>query len=309
MACYESFAEIYDRFMDDVPYDRWRDHLLSIFKEYGIRSGLVAELGCGTGNMTERMAASGYDMTGIDRSTDMLQIAQEKQIRRLLSRESATDSEEKTETAQILYLCQDMRSFELYGTMAGIYAVCDAMNYLLTEEDLLTVLRLVNNYLDPGGVFIFDLVSEAAYRKMGERTIADCRDIGAFIWQNEFDEARWINHYDLEMFIREDAGELTVESSAESSSGKEQGTEEKRDAAGEGREERAYFRRHEEHVTRAYPVDRVICLIKESGLAFEKVLDAETMGEISDRTQRYYFVAREIAKAGSKDTASFRRWK
>lgn len=66
MACYESFAEIYDRFMDDVPYDRWRDHLLSIFKEYGIRSGLVAELGCGTGNMTERMAASGYDMTGID---------------------------------------------------------------------------------------------------------------------------------------------------------------------------------------------------------------------------------------------------
>ena len=142
--------------------------------------------------------------------------------------------------------------------MAGIYAVCDAMNYLLTEEDLLTVLRLVNNYLDPGGVFIFDLVSEAAYRKMGERTIADCRDIGAFIWQNEFDEARRINHYDLEMFIREDAGELAVE---------------------------------------------------ESGLAFEKVLDAETMGEISDRTQRYYFVAREIAKAGSKDTASFRRWK
>src|SRR3712207_2044868 len=85
MACYESFAEIYDRFMDDVPYDRWRDNLLSLFHAYGIRDGLVAELGCGTGNMTERMAKAGYDMTGIDRSEDMLQIAQEKQINRLLS--------------------------------------------------------------------------------------------------------------------------------------------------------------------------------------------------------------------------------
>lgn len=292
MAYYESFAEIYDRFMDDVPYDRWRDHLVSVFREYGIEDGLIAELGCGTGNMTERMAASGYDMTGIDRSEDMLQIAQEKQICRLSSQALASALEEQARSSQILYLCQDIRSFELYGTMAGIYAVCDTMNYLLTEEDLLTVLRLVNNYLDPGGVFIFDLVSEAAYRKMGEKTIADCRDIGAFIWQNDFDAARRVNHYDLEMFIREDAGELA----AKEASGRRADWDGETDAGGE--KERVYFRRHEEHVTRAYPVDRVISLIEKSGLAFEKVLDAESMGEILKQTQRYYFVAREIAKDG-----------
>lgn len=297
MAYYESFAEIYDRFMDDVPYDKWRDNLLTILAEYGIHSGLLTELGCGTGNMTDRMAACGYDMTGIDRSEDMLRIAQEKQINRLMA---AEEPEGEGTGPRILYLCQDMRSFELYGTMAGIYAVCDVMNYLLTEEDFLRVLRLVNNYLDPGGIFIFDLVSERAYRKMGEKTIADCRDIGAFIWQNDFDEARKVNRYDLEMFIREDAEDRAAQRDLREVR-KEQGTDLPKDDLEEDllEERLAYFRRHEVHITRAYPVDCVIGLIEKAGLAFEKVLDAETMGEITEDTGRYYFVAREIWKKHS----------
>lgn len=72
MAAYESFAEVYDLFMDNVPYDAWKDNLLGILARYKITEGLVAELGCGTGKMTRRLAESGYDMIGIDNSYEML---------------------------------------------------------------------------------------------------------------------------------------------------------------------------------------------------------------------------------------------
>ena len=93
----------------------------------------------------------------------------------------------------ILYLLQDMREFELYGTVRAIVSVCDSMNYILEEEDLLQVFRLVNNYLDPGGMFIFDLNTTKKYRDMGETTIAENREEASFIWENYFDEEEKIN--------------------------------------------------------------------------------------------------------------------
>lgn len=74
---YESFAGVYDLFMDNIDYPAWCTYLTGILKEYGIEDGLIAELGCGTGSMTELLAAEGYDMIGIDNSPDMLEVAQE----------------------------------------------------------------------------------------------------------------------------------------------------------------------------------------------------------------------------------------
>ena len=138
MAVYLGFAEVYDKFMDNVPYDEWTDYLTGLLKEYGVEGGLVAELGCGTGNVTGRLKAAGYDMIGIDNSPEMLQIAAEK------------DSD-------ILYLCQDMREIELYGTVSAFVCICDGMNYILEKADLVKVFKLVNNYLDTNGIFIFDM--------------------------------------------------------------------------------------------------------------------------------------------------------
>ena len=148
MEAYTGFAEVYDIFMDNVPYKEWSEYLISLLKEYGVSDGLVCELGCGTGKMTELLSMAGYDMIGIDSSSEMLSIA-------MRSRESDND---------ILYLCQDMREMELYGTVKAVVSVCDSMNYLLEEDDLLTTFQLVNNYLDPGGVFIFDMNTEYKYR-------------------------------------------------------------------------------------------------------------------------------------------------
>ncbi|MFR2127326.1 MAG: class I SAM-dependent DNA methyltransferase, partial [Dorea sp.] len=131
MEAYTSFAEVYDTFMDNVPYEEWADYLEDRLKEYGIRDGLVLELGCGTGSMTELLAEKGYDMIGVDNSEDMLEIAMEKRI------ESGHD---------ILYLLQNMQEFELYGTVRAIVSVCDCVYYVTDKNEWQEVFCLVNNY-------------------------------------------------------------------------------------------------------------------------------------------------------------------
>ena len=75
MDAYTGFAEVYDLFMDNVPYEEWGSYLTGLLREYGICSGTVAELGCGTGKMTRLLAAAGYDMIGVDASEEMLELA------------------------------------------------------------------------------------------------------------------------------------------------------------------------------------------------------------------------------------------
>ena len=179
MSSYESFARVYDLFMDNIPYEEWCEYLAGLLEDQGIREGLVLELGCGTGNMTRLLAEKGYDMIGVDNSVDMLEIAMEKK---------------EEEEQDILYLLQDMREFELYGTVRAAVSVCDSMNYIIEEEDLLEVFRLVNNYLDPGGIFIFDLNTEYKYEKiLGDTTIAEDREDASFIWDNYYDPEEKIN--------------------------------------------------------------------------------------------------------------------
>ena len=114
MESYGRFAGVYDVFMDNVNYREWADYIIETLAQDG-RDGLVLELGCGTGTVTEMLADAGYDMIGIDNSEEMLAEAMEKRA------ESGHD---------ILYLLQDMQDFELYGTVRAVISVCDSMNYL-----------------------------------------------------------------------------------------------------------------------------------------------------------------------------------
>ena len=189
MEAYTSFASVYDTFMDNVPYGEWGTYIHSLLCRYGVKDGLVLDLGCGTGTMTEILAGYGYDMIGVDNSGDMLELAMEKRLA------SGHD---------ILYLLQDMREFELYGTVRAVVSVCDSVNYITEPEELAEVFRLVNNYLDPGGLFLFDFNTEYKYREvMGDCTIAEDRGDCSFIWDNCYYEEEKINEYDLTLFIRE----------------------------------------------------------------------------------------------------------
>ena len=78
MEAYTNFAAVYDTFMDNIPYEEWGDYLKELLKKNQVEEGLVLDLGCGTGTMTEILAEAGYDMIGVDNSEDMLEIAMEK---------------------------------------------------------------------------------------------------------------------------------------------------------------------------------------------------------------------------------------
>lgn len=183
MEAYTGFAEVYDVFQDNVPYEEWCSYVTGLLKEYQVMDGLVLDLGCGTGSLTGLMARSGYDMIGIDNSGEMLQIAMNKR---------------NASGLDILYLLQDMRGFELYGTVKAVISICDSMNYIMEYQELVEVFRLVNNYLDPKGVFIFDLNTEYKYRELlADNTFAEDREESSFIWNNFYDEEDKVNEYDL----------------------------------------------------------------------------------------------------------------
>ena len=190
MEAYTSFASVYDTFMDNVPYSEWAQYIRGLLLESGTEDGIVLDLGCGTGSLTELLAGYGYDMIGVDNSEDMLELAMEKRLK------SGHD---------ILYLLQDMREFELYGTVRAVVSVCDSLNYITDPEDLVQVFRLVNNYLDPGGVFIFDFNTDYKYREiLGDCTIAEDRGTCSFIWDNYYYEEEHINEYDLTLYIQDE---------------------------------------------------------------------------------------------------------
>ena len=195
MEAYSSFAQVYDLFMDNVPYEEWSRYLISLLKEYQVTDGTVVELGCGTGKMTRLLADAGYDMVGVDNSAEMLEIAGERQ--------------EEEERNDILYLLQDMRELELFGNIRAIVSVCDSMNYILEPEDLKKVFELVKEYLAEDGVFIFDLNTVHKYRDlMGECTISENREESSFIWENYFYEDQDINEYMLTIFRKQADSEL-----------------------------------------------------------------------------------------------------
>ena len=190
MEAYTSFASVYDTFMDNIPYEEWAEYLSGLLAEYEVTDGIVLDLGCGTGTLTELMAARGFDMIGVEYSEEMLEIAMEKRA------ESGRD---------ILYLLQDMREFELYGTVRAVISICDSLNYITEEEELEEVFRLVNNYLDPEGVFIFDFNTVYKYREiLGDQTIAESREDCSFIWDNYYYEEEQINEYELSLFLQEE---------------------------------------------------------------------------------------------------------
>ena len=250
MEAYTGFAQVYDTFMDNVPYEEWADYYKEILREHGIMDGIVLDLGCGTGSMTELLAEQGYDMIGVDNSEEMLDLAMEKRAA------SGQD---------ILYLLQDMRKFELYGTVRAVISACDSVNYLTEPGDLVKVFSLVNNYLDPGGLFLFDFNTEYKYRELlGDTTIAENREECSFIWENTFYEEDGVNEYDLTIFRKE--------------------------------EDDLYRKYEETHFQKAFEPERVKELIREAGMEFVAEYDAFTREAPKSDSERLYFIAREQGK-------------
>ncbi len=322
MEAYTDFAEVYDTFMGDVPYEEWADFLSFLIETYGVsrpvrepgevreleeapeyeealeceeaskyeealecdeapeyeealeyeempdfgepqekvevteedalisERNLVLDLGCGTGTITELLYEKGYDMIGVDSSEEMLQIAMDKKF------ETQSD---------ILYLCQDMRELDLYSTVGTVVSVCDSLNYLLMDEDVIQTFRLVNNYLFPGGIFIFDFNTIYKYEEViGDTTIAENREECSFIWENFYSCEDHINEYDVTVFERQ--------------------------------EDDLYRKFTETHYQRGYSLDEMKAFLEKAGLTFVTAMDEKTHEAPTETSERIYVIAREHGK-------------
>ena len=192
---YGAIAHVYDIFNGDIDYDSWADFAEECFERFlPERPELVLDLACGTGILTAVLAERGYDMTGIDLSPEMLSVA----------RESCPEN--------VLLLLQDITSFELYGTVGAALCSLDSLNHLTRKGQLEKCFSLVHNYLDPGGLFIFDMNTparfEKEYGKNSYQLEAETEDGRAVFcnWQNDYSEKRGICRFSLSVFTEQEAG-------------------------------------------------------------------------------------------------------
>ena len=302
MESYSGFAEVYDTFMDNVPYEAWGRRIVKCLNRFGItpvkeeeQIGLseleknlyeekhtVLDLGCGTGVLTRALAEEGYSMIGIDASADMLEIAREAEME-YMAETGSMDG--------ILYLEQDMRQLELFGTVGAVVSVCDCINYLLEDKDVVETFLRVNNYLYPGGLFLFDFNTVHKYRDViGDAVIAENREDCSFIWENYYHAEKEINEYELTIFVRAD--EDTAEDNPE---GKVCDGE--RDAENGEDAQIPFYRMKETHYQRGYTLEQMIRFLEEAGLTFVEAFDSDTEKAVTENTERIFVIAREAGKA------------
>ncbi len=241
---YNNFALGYYSIMKDTLQNDFYLYYKKIFEKFNINPKLILDLGCGTGDITYLFAKENYDMIGVDISFDMLNIAKEN------------NSHEN-----ILYLNQDMREFELYGTVDVIYSSLDCINYITDKRDLKKVFKLCNNYLNPDGIFIFDVNTEYKFENiLDNKTYIYDNDNAYLIWQSEYDKKRKICSFFLDMFYKENG---------------------------------AYNRYFEEQEQRAYSIAELKEIAEKSGFKVLAVYDNLSFKKYSKNSEKVFFILRK----------------
>ena len=253
---YEAFSFYYDQLTENVEYPQRAAYFHRLIQKYRQSEGVVLlDLACGTGSLSEEFAKLGYDVLGVDYSYGMLNQAMQKKLEHNLP---------------IQYICQDMRELDLYGTVDITVCALDSLNHLDSFSDVQTVFQQVFNVTESGGVFLFDMNTPYKYREiLGNTTIAENREEGSFIWENEFDEETGINVYDLTLFLP--------------------------------REDGLYERDEEIHYQKAYEPEKIRELLEKAGLIPLAVYDAYTKDAPKPDSGRLTFVAREHGKGISAE--------
>ncbi len=243
---YTVFAEVYDTLTENVEYERRCDYICSILKKYNSSPEIVLDLGCGTGSITTLLAKKGYNMIGVDLSAEMLDVAHRKALE---------------ENLDILYVNQPMEDFELYGSVGLVTCLLDSLNYLTEEEQIFNTFKLVHNYLDPSGLFIFDINTKYKLKNvLAGNTFCGEGENVFYSWETTYDPEEEICEYYLNFFIKE--GEK-------------------------------YIRKEEAHYQRAYSVSFFKKILKKCGFELLDVFDDLSFNPISKNSEKVFFVARK----------------
>lgn len=174
MSGYSAFAYFYDRLTENISYKARAEYFDKLIKLHGGRKGILLDLACGTGSLSEEMARLGYDVIGTDASEEMLSCAMDKKFESGLP---------------IQYLCQDMTELDMFGTIDVTLCALDSLNHLNSLEDIRKTFERVSLFCEPGGLFIFDVNTPYKHRNiLGNNTFVYDLDDVYCVWQNSFRE-------------------------------------------------------------------------------------------------------------------------
>ncbi len=250
MKQYSFLASVYDLLNDEYDYNKYAELLDGeIRANERVRSSLVLDLACGTGKITFALRERGYDMTGIDLSEEML-----SQAKDICYDKGIND---------ILWLCQDMRDFELYGTVDACVCCLDSVNYLTRLSDVKKCFLLVHNYLIPDGVFIFDVNTPYRFENVyGNNDYILENDGSLLAWHNEYNEKSRMCRFYLSIFLENENG--------------------------------LYERYDEIQREKCYSLKQIKSLLSECGFELLKVYGDLDKNNATATDEKWYFVARCI---------------
>lgn len=192
MQAYSSLAQFYDESIG-VDYGEWIVYLLSLMLRHGHLPDKILDLGCGTGNLTIPLAQRGYELIGVDLSSQMIEVAKAKGSQ---------------ENVDVSFQVQDMRDLEFPPeTFTTVISGCDVLNYLTTPEDLQATFLRVHRVLQPGGLWLFDLNSAHKLQNIyGDESYADLQEDYGYFWDNSYDWNQDLCQMELTFFVKTSSG-------------------------------------------------------------------------------------------------------
>ena len=245
MAYENCFSALYDVFTDDVNYAERAEYICRILARNGISDGAILDVACGTGSLSEEFLRKGFEVIANDISVSMLNIARDKL--------SAYGD-------KVLILCQDMCELDLFGTVDAAVCSLDSINHLLEEDDVKKCFDSVGKFINPGGIFIFDVNTPEKLRAMDAQVFLDEDDDVYCVWRGEFNEETNICSYGMDLFQRE--GNL-------------------------------WRRSFEEHREYAYSAGQLVGYLKKAGFTHIRVYGDRRMEAPAEGEQRIYIKARK----------------
>lgn len=250
---YSSFAAVYDELTENVGYEKRAEYFCSLLSDYGLNGGLLLDLACGTGTLSLEFAKKGFSVIGVDISEEMLAEAQNKKYE-----QGDTDT---------IFLCQDMRELDLFGTVDCCVCALDSLNHLTDKDDLLKAFRSVSLFMNDGGIFVFDMNTPYKHKSvLAEKCFVYDLDGVYCVWQNSP--------------VGED---LTVDITLDFFTENEDGT---------------YERSGESFAERAYEYEAVKSLLEKADFELLENYGDMTRETPSDDAERTVFIARRKTRNG-----------
>ncbi len=189
MAGYNAFSMFYDELTSNIDYAKRAEYFDTLINKHGGKKGILLDLCCGTGSLSQQFAMLGYDVIATDASMQMLNIALDKKADNGLN---------------IQYLCQDMRKLDMFGTIDVTICALDSLNHLPSIDDVKKVFERVHLFCEPGGLFIFDVNTIFKHKNILGNNIYtyDMKNVFC-VWENTYIAEKQRTDIDLNIFAKD----------------------------------------------------------------------------------------------------------